>query len=536
MRTFARTLERTGVLQVDSVNVLQRAHYMPLFSRMGPYDVDLLTRAARAEAAPAGRVLGARAGADAGRAVAGDAAPDGVLPRPAGQVVAARSTTTSSSRPARRDRRPRRRAPPATSTTALPRDKENWGWNWSETTQGARLPLHDRRGGHRRPQQPVRGPLRPARAGDPGRRARRCRRRRLEEADLELVAARPRVARRGDGPRAWPTTTGCRSRRRRQPAVDELVEAGELLPVQIEGWNRPAYLHRDARRPRRVDARALLSPFDPVVWLRERTEQLFDFHYRIEIYTPADKRVLRLLRAAVPARRRDRRPGRPQGRPARSGRLVVKAAYAEDGAPEDTAEELSAELRPAGRLARPGRHHGRAAGRPGAAAPSLSSRLDRVGTALAAPGSARIAAPSRAAAARCGPSASSSAITGASSSGRRLLATPPVRRLPPRPTLRPTMRLVESSGPSASRRRAGRGRAPAWSCRGPPWPDDQRGTAASARRAARAGGPRTLAAAAQRRRGRRRGPVVTTTGRRARAVASRSALQALAPCRGTRTC
>ncbi|WP_291038726.1 crosslink repair DNA glycosylase YcaQ family protein [Herbiconiux sp.] len=128
------------------------------------------------------------------------------------------------------------------------------------------------------------------------------------------------------------------------PAVLSLVEEGELVPVEVEGWSKPAWLHRDARRPRRIEAEALLSPFDPVVWERSRTERLFDFHYRIEIYTPEPKRVYGYY--TLPVLIDDRLPARIDLKSDRqSGVLRVQSAWAEPGLLPDDVPRIASLLR-----------------------------------------------------------------------------------------------------------------------------------------------------------------------------------------------
>jgi uncharacterized protein YcaQ len=129
-----------------------------------------------------------------------------------------------------------------------------------------------------------------------------------------------------------------------KPLVDELVEEGALRLVQVEDWTKPAYLHKDARLPRRINACTLLSPFDPVVWNRDRANRLFGFHYRIEIYTPQPKRIYGYY--VLPILWGDSVVGRLDMKADRQGRkLLVQASFAEPGVPMgELADDLAPEL------------------------------------------------------------------------------------------------------------------------------------------------------------------------------------------------
>ncbi len=345
MRTFDRTLARTGVLQVDSVNVLQRAHYMPLFSRMGPYDTSMLHRAA--ERHPR-------------RLVEYWAHVQAFMPVELWPVMRHRMDSYRESprwgswlqtNPGLVEEVHARVRDRGASTArdlddGAPRRKVDWGWNWSESRKAldylylvGELAIAGRNSAFE-PVYDLPERVLPADALEapvPSR----------PDAVRELV----RRAARSHGVATLRDLTDYyrlqyerdAGQRAAKVAVEELVEDGELLPAAVEGWSRPAWLHRDAARPRRVAARALLSPFDPLVWERERTEQLFDFHYRIEIYVPEAKRrygyyVLPFLLGDRIVARVDLKADRA------AGTLLVKAAYAEPGAPEETGAELAAEL------------------------------------------------------------------------------------------------------------------------------------------------------------------------------------------------
>ncbi|MCW2838695.1 MAG: cytoplasmic protein [Aeromicrobium sp.] len=345
-RHLAAVVDRLGFFQIDSVNVLQRAHYLPLYSRLGAYDVEMLHRAS------------GRAPRRLFEYWAHEAALVDVRLWPAFRFRMDSKLRMWGSMARIIEDKPElvarvlddvRANGPLTAREIehdVPRDKdprgdESWGWNWSEVKMALEYLFYS-------------GEVTAARRNSAFERVYDLPERVIPPVHFQAPALDPPEAHRvlvSHAARALGVGTAqCfRDYFRTAPeptrtAIEDLVETGELRPATIAGWRRPAYLHRDAVRPRKVAARALLSPFDPLVFERTRTERLFGFRYRIEIYVPAEKRlhgyyVLPFLLGDRLVARVDLKADR------RAGVLVVHGAWTEDHAPPETATELAAELR-----------------------------------------------------------------------------------------------------------------------------------------------------------------------------------------------
>jgi hypothetical protein len=282
-RHLHRLLARLHLLQIDSVNVLVRSHYLPLFSRLGVYDRDLIDREAYQR-----RALFEYWGHEASllpvafqpllrwRMARGDAW--GRMARMAkekpGYVQSVLDEVTA-------------RGPIAASELSEPGTRKGpwWGWGDGKATLEwlfwtGQVAVAERRNFERRYDLPERV-LPPEVFAMPTPTVEEAHRRLLAHASAALGVGTARDL--ADYFRLRMAEV--------RPRLDELVEGGELVPADVEGWAQPAYLHVDARLPRQVDRRALLSPFDSLVFERSRTERLFDFRFRLEIFVPAPKRI-----------------------------------------------------------------------------------------------------------------------------------------------------------------------------------------------------------------------------------------------------
>jgi hypothetical protein len=335
-----RLVDRLALHQIDSVNVLARAHYLPAFSRLGPYPTGLIDDLAWGrrkklfeywahEASllpfdlhPLLRWRMARA--ERGQGMWGSLKPFAGPRRGEAEAVLKQVAA---------------QGPVAASDLEGGRTAGWWGWSESKRALeylfwSGKVAVATRRSSFERvydlPERvlPANILALPTPSEVDAHRAL------LERAARALGIATARDLR--DYFRLSPADA--------HPRIAELAEAGLLVPVRVEGWKDPAWRHRDSRRPRAANARALLSPFDPLVWERSRTERLFGMRYRIEIYTPAHKRVHGYY--VLPFLLGDRLAARVDLKADRKARLLrVEAAHREPGAPGHTAEALAAELR-----------------------------------------------------------------------------------------------------------------------------------------------------------------------------------------------
>ncbi|WP_346619516.1 DNA glycosylase AlkZ-like family protein [Blastococcus montanus] len=340
-RQLRRLTDRLAVVQIDSVNVLSRSHYLPAFSRLGPYP-----RAALDDLSNRRHDLFEYWAHEA------SFLPVRLHPFLRWRMAAAEQEAWGSMTRVQRERPEfvaalleRVRTDGPLKASQLQEERPNrpgsmWNWHAGKAAleylffTGA-LTATARTAGFERvydlPERVL--PADVLHAPTPAR----------GDAVRELV----RTAARALG---VATETDLRDYFRLSPAdartaITELADAGELLPVEVVGWNRPGWLDPEARRPRWIRARALLSPFDSLIWERPRVERIFGFRYRLEIYTPAVRRVhgyyvLPFLLGDRLVARVDLKADR------RAGVLRVQAAHGEEGIERpEVAAALSAELR-----------------------------------------------------------------------------------------------------------------------------------------------------------------------------------------------
>ena len=336
-----KTVERLGVLQLDSVNVVSRTHYLPLFSRLGAYPRPLLEDVAwgpkpalfeywmhEASLAPWSiqplmrwRMEDAANGVGVWKGVAR------FLNSHTDFIERARNEIVT-------------RGPLTASELEIGAKGAKGWWGWSEAKRAmeclfwtGQITASTRRNTFER----VYGlpeAVHPAVVRDAPTPPR-------DEAQRQLI----RIAARAMG---VATERDLRDYFRMGVAdtrarITELAEAGELVAVEVQGWDQPAWMHPEAQRPRKVSANALLSPFDNLIWFRERTERIFGMKIRLEIYTPAPKRVhgyyvLPFLQGEAITARVDLKADR------KAGALLVQSAHAEPWADDETAPLLMAEL------------------------------------------------------------------------------------------------------------------------------------------------------------------------------------------------
>lgn len=337
-----KALGRLGVVQIDSVNVVSRTHYLPFFSRLGAYPRELLDQAAWGRPR---RVL---------EYWAHEASllPVDAWPLMRWRMQDARSGVGTWKHVARflKERRDlvdralgeiRERGPMSAGELEIGEKGEGGWWGWSEAKRAVEclfwtgeLTTATRRGTFERVYGLPEKVLPPAVLDAPA----------LSRAEahrqlIRIAAGALGVATEGDLRDYFRMPVeGFKAR------LGELVEDGKLLPVTVKGWRNGAYLDPTARRPRRAMGQALLSPFDNLIWFRDRTERLFGVRVRLEIYTPAHKRehgyyVLPFLEGDQITARVDLKADR------KAGALLVQAAHAEPRATPETPARLAAELK-----------------------------------------------------------------------------------------------------------------------------------------------------------------------------------------------